>query len=67
MVLDNLRAHTVAGVKEAIEAVGVELRYLPKYSPDLNPIEMSFKLLGRFTPTGRAYRCVLRDSGSIIT
>jgi hypothetical protein len=34
-VMDNLRAHKVVGVKEAIQAVGAELRYLPKYSPDL--------------------------------
>jgi len=45
VVMDNLRAHKVAGVKEAIQAVGAELRYLPKYSPDLNPIEMSFSKL----------------------
>ena len=35
VVMDNLRAHKVAGVRDAIEAVGAELRYLPKYSPDL--------------------------------
>lgn len=45
VVMDNLKAHKVAGVEEAIEAVGAELRYLPKYSPDLNPIEMSFSKL----------------------
>ena len=45
VVMDNLRAHKVAGVEEAIEAVGAELLYLPKYSPDLNPIEMSFSKL----------------------
>ena len=38
VVMDNLRAHKVAGVEEAIEAVGAESRYLPKYSPDLTPI-----------------------------
>jgi transposase len=48
VVMDNLRAHKVAGVKEAIEAVGAELRYLPEYSPDLNPIEMSFSKLKAF-------------------
>jgi transposase len=32
----------VAGVREAIEAAGAELRYLPAYSPDLNPIEQLF-------------------------
>ena len=45
VVMDNLRAHKVAGVRDAIEAVGAELRYLPKYSPDLNPIEMTFSKL----------------------
>jgi DDE superfamily endonuclease len=48
VVMDNLSAHNVAGVREAIEAVGAELRYLPKYSPDLNPIEMSFSKLKAF-------------------
>jgi transposase len=45
VVIDNLSAHKAAGIKEAIEAVGAELRFLPKYSPDLNPIEMSFNKL----------------------
>ena len=36
---DNLRSHNVAGVKEAVEAVGAPIRYRPPYSPDLNPIE----------------------------
>lgn len=43
--MDNLRTHKVAGVYEAIEAVGAKLRYLPAYSPDLNPIEMAFSKL----------------------
>ena len=42
VMLDNLPAHKTAGVREAIEARGATLRFLPKYSPDLNPIEMSF-------------------------
>jgi hypothetical protein len=42
VMLDNLPAHKAAGVREAIEARGATLRFLPKYSPDLNPIEMSF-------------------------
>ena len=37
--MDNVRTHKVAGVREAIEAVGARLRHLPAYSPDLNPIE----------------------------
>jgi transposase len=43
--MDNLRTHKIAGIREAIEAVGVELRYLPAYSPDLNPIELAFSKL----------------------
>ena len=39
VILDNLATHKVAGVREAIEATGAQLRYLPPYSPDFNPIE----------------------------
>ena len=39
VVMDNLSAHKVPGVRERIEAVGAELLYLPPYSPDFNPIE----------------------------
>ena len=39
VVMDNLSSHKVKGVREAIEAIGAELWYLPPYSPDLNPIE----------------------------
>jgi transposase len=42
VVVDNVATHKVAGVAEAIETAGATLRYLPKYSPDLNPIEMPF-------------------------
>ena len=45
VVMDNLSSHKVAGVAEAIEAAGAELRYLPPYSPDLNPIEQLFAKL----------------------
>ena len=43
--LDNLRPHKVNGVRQAIEAAGATLRYLPAYSPDLNPIEQAFAKL----------------------
>jgi transposase len=42
VVLDNLPAHKPDAVRTAIEATGATLRYLPPYSPDLNPIEMAF-------------------------
>jgi transposase len=43
--LDNATIHKVAGVAEAIEAIGAKLLYLPQYSPDLNPIEQAFSKL----------------------
>ena len=43
--MDNLSTHRIDGVREAIEAAGAKLRYLPAYSPDLNPIEMAFSKL----------------------
>ncbi len=45
VVMDNLGAHKVAGVAEAIGAAGASLLYLPPYSPDLNPIEQAFAKL----------------------
>jgi transposase len=42
VVRDNLKAHKVNGVRDAIEAQGARLLYLPPYSPDLNPIELAF-------------------------
>jgi transposase len=45
VVMDNLPAHKVAGVREVIKAVGASLLYLPSYSPDLNPIEQLFAKL----------------------
>ena len=45
VVMDNLPAHKVEGVREAIETAGAILRYLPPYSPDLNPIEQLFAKL----------------------
>lgn len=37
VIMDNLGAHKVAGVREAIQAVGAKVLYLPPYSPDFNP------------------------------
>jgi transposase len=48
VVIDNVPFHKVAGVDEAIRSVGASLRYLPKYSPDLNPIELVFHPLKAF-------------------
>lgn len=45
VIMDNLSAHKVTGGRQAIEARGAELVYLPPYSPDLNPIEQLFARL----------------------
>ena len=61
VVMDNLPAHKVAGVREAIEAVGARLLYLRSYSPDLNPIEQAFaKLKARLAQRGSPH-----DPGSL--
>ena len=45
VIMDNLGSHKVAGVQEAIEAAGATQRFLPAYSPDLDPIEQVFAKL----------------------
>ena len=45
VILDNLGAHKVQGVQEAIESVGAGVLYLPPYSPDFNPIEQCWSKL----------------------
>ncbi len=45
VIMDDLPAHKAAGVRQAIEATGATLTYLPLYSPDFNPIEMAFAKL----------------------
>jgi transposase len=45
VVMDNLGSHKGVGVREAIEAAGASLLYLPPYSPDFNPIENAFAKL----------------------
>lgn len=45
VVMDNLAAHKVTGVRKAIESAGANVAYLPPYSPDFNPIELLFSKL----------------------
>jgi transposase len=45
VLIDNLGSHKSPKIKNAIAAAGAELRFLPRYSPDLNPIEMAFSKL----------------------
>lgn len=68
VVMDNLSSHKVPGVRAAIETAGAELRYLPPYSPDLNPIEPAFSKFKKLLRDG-AERTVdkLRDlCGSVL-
>ena len=53
VIMDNLSSHKRASVRERIEAVGTNLRFLPPYSPDFNPIEKAFSRL----------KAVLRKAG----
>jgi transposase len=52
VIMDNLGSHKGAAVRAAIEAAGAELRFLPPYSPDLNPIENAFAKLKSAAPNG---------------
>jgi transposase len=54
VVMDNLSAHKVAGVREKIEARGAQLLYLPPYSPDLNPIEKAWSKLKQLLRSAKA-------------
>ena len=51
VIADNLGSHKVAGVREAIEARGARILFLPGYSPDLNPIEQAFAKLKQVVRT----------------
>ena len=48
VIMDNLPAHKSAAVRHSIQAAGAELRFLPPYNPDFNPIEMAFSKLKAF-------------------
>jgi transposase len=53
VVLDNLAAHKQPEVRLAIEQAGAQLRFLPPYSPDFNPIELAFAKLKAFFRAAR--------------
>jgi transposase len=53
-IMDNLRAHKVAGIREAVEQAGAQLLYLPPYSPDLSPIEPCWSKLKTALRTAKA-------------
>jgi transposase len=54
VVMDNLPAHKPKAVRDAIENAGAELRFLPPYSPDFNPIEMAFSKFKAFLKAAAA-------------
>jgi transposase len=54
VVMDNLAAHKVAGVRERIEQCGAKLRYLPPYSPDFNPIEKCWSKMKQLLRAAKA-------------
>ena len=53
VVLDNLAVHKQPDVRAAVEAAGAQLRFLPPYSPDFNPIEQAFAKLKAFLRAAR--------------
>ena len=74
VVMDNLPAHKVAGVRDAIRAAGASLLYLPPYSPDLNPIEQLFAKLkallrsvGAFAADAARTARSVADCSSVLT
>lgn len=62
VIMDNLAAHKVSGIREAIEACGAKLLYLPPYSPDLSPIERCWSKIKTALRTigARTYRALNR-------
>jgi transposase len=72
VVMDNLRAHKVSGIREAITARGAKVLYLPPYSPDLSPIERCWSKLktalrARGARTRRTLERALKQALSTIT
>jgi transposase len=68
VVLDNLAAHKVAGVQEAIAVAQAEVVYLPPYSPDLNPIENAFSKIkqGMRSARHRTQRNLWQDTPRVL-
>jgi transposase len=68
VIMDNLASHKVDGIRQAIEATGASLRYLPPYSPDLNPIEQFFAKLKAYLrkAAARSYDALLNAIADIL-
>jgi transposase len=69
VIADNLASHKVTGVREAIEARGASLWFLPPYSPDLNPIEQAFAKLKQHVRSAapRTREVLWRTIGAIVS
>ena len=70
--MDNLNSRKSDAIRAAIEAAGAELRYLPPYSPDSNPIEQAFAKLKTLLQPDRVpqlpSKCVISNGNcSIVT
>src|SRR5437867_582601 len=61
VVMDNLSAHKVAGIAEAITKTGAKLCYLPPYSPDFSPIEPCWSKVKEYLRSARARTCDALD------
>jgi len=61
VVMDNLSAHKVSGVRQLIEQVGATLLYLPPYSPDFNPIEQCWSKIKQWLRSAKARTNELLD------
>jgi len=68
VVLDNLGSHRGALVRRAIRQAGAKLLFLPKYSPDLNPIEQVFAKLKHLLrrAEARSYEALLQATGQFL-
>ena len=69
VILDNLGSHKGKAVRQAIRAVGARLVFLPKYSPDLNPIEQTFAKIKHWMRSAqkRTIDDVCQHIGSLVT
>ena len=68
VIMDNLSSHKGTAVRRAIEGAGATLRFLPPYSPDLNPIEQVFAKLKAFLRCAaeRTVEATWRRIGSLL-
>jgi transposase len=68
VIMDNLGSHRGKAVRHAIRGAGAKLLFLPKYSPDLNPIEQAFSKLkhGLRKAQARSYEAVLAAIGELL-